>query len=181
MTRAISEGIVDENTIEEVLNFYNMAITSILSAMATEIGKAQSPNNWRLIMTAYNMIKIVDSAGIGLVYGLRYYGNGKLKPDEIIPYVQHHGLLWAYYGKVIEIVPKDLKNSLEAMYRGSDFKTLRDRFVPRNGKNGRFCLHKSSRNIFLCNHGFSLNLLREVTSTLTQGFFFVQLLQLCLK
>ncbi|TRY67940.1 hypothetical protein TCAL_03769 [Tigriopus californicus] len=124
--RAISEGIVEEETVEEVLNFYNMVITSILGAMATEIGKAQSPSNWRLIMTAYNMIKIVDSAGIGLVFGLRYYGNGKLKPDEIIPYVQHDGLLWAYYRKVVEIVPEGLKSDIESMYKGNDFKSLRD-------------------------------------------------------
>ena len=112
-----------------MLNFYNMATSTILGAMATEIGKAQSSNNWRFIMTAYNMIKIVESTGIGLVYGLRYYGNGKMKLNEMIPYVQHHGLLWAYYGKVNEIVPDDLKDVLEAMYEGNDFKTLRDRYT----------------------------------------------------
>ena len=106
-----------------------MATSTILGAMATEIGKAQSSNNWRFIMTAYNMIKIVESTGIGLVYGLRYYGNGKMKLNEMIPYVQHHGLLWAYYGKVNEIVPDDLKDVLEAMYEGNDFKTLRDRYT----------------------------------------------------
>ena len=52
-----------------------------------------------------------------------------MKLNEMIPYVQHHGLLWAYYGKVNEIVPDDLKDVLEAMYEGNDFKTLRDRYT----------------------------------------------------
>ena len=34
-------------------------------------GKAQSAMNWRLIMTTFNMIKIIESTGIGLVFGLR--------------------------------------------------------------------------------------------------------------
>ena len=36
-----------------------------------EIGKSSSGNNWRYSMTAFNTIKIVESAGIGLVFGLR--------------------------------------------------------------------------------------------------------------
>ena len=32
--------------------------------------------------------QIVESAGIGLVFGLRYYGNGVLKENELVIYVQ---------------------------------------------------------------------------------------------
>ena len=30
----------------------------------------------------------MESAGIGLVFGLRYYGNGVLKENELVIYVQ---------------------------------------------------------------------------------------------
>jgi len=39
-------------------------------------------------MTYFNMIKIIESTGIGLVYGLRFYENGQLDIKEMVTYVQ---------------------------------------------------------------------------------------------
>ena len=64
------------------------------------------------------------SAGIGLVFGLRYYGNGVLKEREMILYVQHHALLWEYYLKGKEIVPNDIKPVLDELYQGKAFNAL---------------------------------------------------------
>ena len=71
LIRSIDDITVDETIIEEVLFFYNMVTNTMLDFLATEIGKASSSTNWRLIMTSFNTIKIIESAGIGLVYGLR--------------------------------------------------------------------------------------------------------------
>ena len=128
-------------------------------------------------MTTFHMIKIIESTGIGLVYGLRYdgiglscvgfhmalnlkekskvivfflslsllvllpenslciltvnyiscfryYGNGHLKPEEMIIYVQHNELLWEYYRKSKEIVPEDLKEDIDELYQGEEFRVL---------------------------------------------------------
>ena len=53
-----------------------------------DAGDAQSSNNWRLIMTYFNMIKIIESTGIGLVYGLQFYGKGQLNIKQMVIYVQ---------------------------------------------------------------------------------------------
>jgi hypothetical protein len=58
LQKSIAENTADEQTIEEVLNFYNMATSTILNFLATEIGKASSSNNWRHIMTSFNTIKV---------------------------------------------------------------------------------------------------------------------------
>merc|ERR1719264_239515 len=130
LLKSIAEQTADEATIEEVLNFYNMATSRILNFIATEIGKASSSNNWRTIMTSFNTIKIVESAGIGLVFGLRYYGNGVLKENELVIYVQHHGLLWEYYRKGMELVPLELKPVLDDLYKGRAFQYLTRGAVP---------------------------------------------------
>ena len=52
--------------------FTQLSIFSTLPLQTPEIGKSSSGNNWRYSMTAFNTIKIVESAGIGLVFGLRY-------------------------------------------------------------------------------------------------------------
>jgi len=39
-------------------------------------------------MTYFNMIKIIESTGVGLLYGLRFYGFGQLSVPEMVTYVQ---------------------------------------------------------------------------------------------
>ncbi len=56
---------------DEIRDFYIMATTKILNSMEKDAGDAQSSMNWRLIMTYFNLIKIIESTGIGLVYGLQ--------------------------------------------------------------------------------------------------------------
>ena len=51
-------------------------------------------------MTYFNMIKILESTGIGLAYGLRFYGEGELSIEDMIVYVQHNALVWEYYRQV---------------------------------------------------------------------------------
>ena len=50
-----------------------------------DLGNAQSGNNWRLCMSYFNMLQLIESSGIGLVYGLRFYATGiqQLRVDII--------------------------------------------------------------------------------------------------
>ncbi len=79
------------NSLEQVravtlhLNLCNIALLCIV---AQDAGDAQSSNNWRLIMTYFNMIKIIESTGIGLVYGLQFYAIGQLDVKQMVTYVE---------------------------------------------------------------------------------------------
>ena len=39
-------------------------------------------------MTYFNMIKIIESTGIGLVFGLQFYGVGQLDISQMVTYVE---------------------------------------------------------------------------------------------
>lgn len=55
----------------DALEFYNLATNTLLTALEVDISRSQSSFNWRLIITYFNLIKILESQGIGLAYGLR--------------------------------------------------------------------------------------------------------------
>ena len=42
----------------------------------------------------------------------------------MIIYVQHNELLWEYYRKSKEIVPEDLKEDIDELYQGEEFRVL---------------------------------------------------------
>ena len=64
-----------------------------------------------------------------LFFLFRYYGNGVMKENEMIIYVQHHALLWEYYRKAKEIVLGDIKNMLDDLYKGKEFDMLAAGYV----------------------------------------------------
>ncbi len=39
-------------------------------------------------MTYFNMIKIIESTGIGLIFGLEFYGKGQLNVEQMVTYVE---------------------------------------------------------------------------------------------
>ena len=49
---------------------------------------------------------------------IRYLDQG------INPLLQHHGLLWEYYRKGMELVPLELKPVLDDLYKGRAFQYL---------------------------------------------------------
>lgn len=114
---------------QDVLDLYNLATSRILNTLEQQIGSAQSSNNWRLVMTYFNMIKVIESTGIGLVYGLRFYGRGQLTIPEMATYVQHNALVLEYYRQAKELVPNDIGVVLDALYEGEGFKIVAARYL----------------------------------------------------
>ncbi|XP_059091667.1 soluble guanylate cyclase gcy-37-like [Tigriopus californicus] len=111
------------NTVSEddILNFYSHATGTLLNALESDIGDAQSSNNWRIIMAYFNLVKILESMGIGLVYGLKFYNEGNLNIDDMVSYVRHSALVDEYYKQVKELVAKDIQSVLEALYEGDGY------------------------------------------------------------
>ncbi len=108
-------------TDKEILNFYNLATSRLLTALEEDLAMAQSGNNWRLLMSYFNMIQLMESSGIGLVYGLRFYARGQLSEDDIISYVRTNALLYEYYKQTRELIPADIGEQLTIFFNSEAF------------------------------------------------------------
>ena len=74
------------------------------------------------------MIQMIESSGIGLVYGLRFYATGKLSETEIISYVRTNALLYEYYKQAREMIPEDIGRELHATFNSEDFQIVNTRY-----------------------------------------------------
>ena len=109
---------------QDAMDIYNLATARFLNTMEELIANAQSSNNWRLIISYFNMIKVIESVGIGIVYGLRFYGSGQLVTHDMITYVQHNALVDEYYRQARELVPPDIGDVLDGLYEGEGYKIV---------------------------------------------------------
>lgn len=72
-------------------------------------------------MSYFNMIQLIESSGIGLVYGLRFYSQGQLDEDDIVSYVRTNALLYEYYKQSYEQMPKDVGELLVTLFNSEAF------------------------------------------------------------
>ena len=79
------------------------------------------------MLTYFNLIQLIESSGIGLVYGLRFYATGSLNENEIITYVRTNALLYEYYKQAREMIPGDIGQVLEETFRSEDFQIVNTR------------------------------------------------------
>ena len=89
--------------------------------MQEDLAAAQSGNNWRLLMSYFNMLQLIESSGIGLVYGLRFYSRGQLDEHDVISYVRTNALLYEYYKQARELIPYDIGQELHKLFNSEAF------------------------------------------------------------
>ena len=70
---------------------------------------------------------MLESSGIGLVYGLRFYATGQLNENEIISYVRTNALLYEYYKQAREMIPADIGRVLQKTFQSEDFQIVNSR------------------------------------------------------
>ena len=78
-------------------------------------------------MSYFNMIQLIESSGIGLVYGLRFYSSGKLDEKDIVSYVRTNALLYEYYKQARELVPEDIGKELNKLFSSQEFQIVNTR------------------------------------------------------
>ena len=100
----------------------------LLNEIQEDLAIAQSGNNWRLLMSYFNMIQLIESSGIGLVYGLRFYGQGQLSEKDVISYVRTNALLYEYYKQARELIPEDIGEELVKLFNSEDFIIVNTRY-----------------------------------------------------
>ena len=75
------------------------------------------------------MIQLIESSGIGLVYGLRFYATGRLDEKDIVSYVRTNALLYEYYKQAKELVPDDIGRKLNKLFTSQAFQIVNTRYV----------------------------------------------------
>ena len=85
-------------------------------------------------MSYFNMIQLVESSGIGLVYGLRFYSKGQLDELDIVSYVKTNALLYEYYKQAYEQMPLDIGDELVKLFNSEAFIIVNTRYVINCGK-----------------------------------------------
>ena len=73
-------------------------------------------------MSYFNMIQLVESSGIGLVYGLRFYSKGQLDDLDIVSYVKTNALLYEYYKQAYEQMPADIGDELVKLFNSEQLR-----------------------------------------------------------
>lgn len=80
-------------------------------------------------MSYFNMLQLIESSGIGLVYGLRFYNRGQLNEKDIVSYVRTNALLYEYYKQTRELIPGDIGAELHKLFNSQEFQIVNTRFV----------------------------------------------------
>jgi hypothetical protein len=93
------------------------------------LGDAQSGSNWRLLMTYFSMIQLIENAGAGLVYGLRFYATGRLEDQDVTSYVKTNALVYEYYKQARDLVPADIGREIHKLFNSEDFMIVNTRCV----------------------------------------------------
>ena len=80
-------------------------------------------------MSYFNMIQLIESSGVGLVYGLRFYAKGQLDTYDIISYVKTNALLYEYYKQAFEQMPTDIGDELVRLFNSEAFIVVNTRYI----------------------------------------------------
>ena len=78
-------------------------------------------------MSYFNLIQLIESSGIGLVYGLRFYNRGQLNEKDIVSYVRTNALLYEYYKQTRELIPADIGAELHKLFNSEEFQIVNTR------------------------------------------------------
>lgn len=68
---------------------------------------------------------MLESTGIGLIYGLKSFVHGKLSPASMVQFIQHNALVLEYYKRSKALVPDIVAAELDETFHGSNFAVLK--------------------------------------------------------
>ena len=133
--RAIISGVVEtdqndtsvELSQDQILDFYTMATFNLLSTLQDDLSKAQTAKNWRLLMSCFNMLQMIESSGIGLTYGLRFYARGRLSKRDMRAYLERNALRYEYFSSAKTLMPKDILEELTDVFNSEEYKVVNTR------------------------------------------------------
>ena len=76
-------------------------------------------------MIAYkNLLRAIENIGIAVVYGIRYYGTGRITHDNYVQFIRHDALGFEYIDQSKNFVPQVRKDYEALKSHGKDFPIL---------------------------------------------------------
>ncbi|XP_046389564.1 uncharacterized protein LOC124158484 [Ischnura elegans] len=102
----------EESSIAEVLQWYNSVNAATLDHMTNHIKEADNSGVWRYLIAFKNLLRSIENGGISMVYGINFFGRGKLQRANYIQYVKHDALSADLLNGALNFVP-----SLQTAYQ----------------------------------------------------------------
>ncbi|XP_071446194.1 uncharacterized protein [Hetaerina americana] len=95
----------EESSIAEVLQWYNSVNAATLDHMTNHIKEADNSGVWRYLIAFKNLLRSIENGGISMVYGINFFGRGKLPSRNYIQYVRHDALSSDLLSGALNFVP----------------------------------------------------------------------------
>lgn len=96
------------------MHWYRVVNAAMLEHMSNQIKETNESGVWRYLIALKNLLRSIESFGLSSVFGINYYGRGKLSPESFVSYIRH------------DVIAKDLLNaslnyvpSLKAIYKNA--------------------------------------------------------------
>lgn len=114
----------EEEDIQSILNWYNSADGVFLNHLSQDIRGTNSSAVWRYLIAYKNLLRAIENIGIAVVYGIRYYGTGRITHDNYVQFIRHDALGFEYIDQSKNFVPQVRKDYESVKSDGKDFPIL---------------------------------------------------------
>ena len=76
------------------------------------------------ISIVFCCIQLLESTGIGMVNGLKFFVHGRLSDVSIVQILEHNALVLEYYKRSKALVPDIVASELDQAFRGKKYAVL---------------------------------------------------------
>merc|ERR1719370_42069 len=96
----------DEEDIQSVLDWYNRVDAVFLDHLSQDIRGTNSSAVWRYLIAYKNLLRAIENIGIAVVYGIRYYGTGRITHENYVQFIRHDALGFEYIDQSKNFAPQ---------------------------------------------------------------------------
>ncbi|CAH0563810.1 unnamed protein product [Brassicogethes aeneus] len=82
----------NETKMNDVLNWYTAVNAAMLEHLTSEIKETDNSGVWRFLLSFKNLLKSIENIGISSVYGVNYFGKGKLRSEYYEKFIRHDAI-----------------------------------------------------------------------------------------
>ncbi|KAL1138257.1 hypothetical protein AAG570_009946 [Ranatra chinensis] len=84
-----SENEGEKANMSEALQWYTSVNGAMLAHLTDQIKETDNNGVWRFLIAFKNLLRSIEHTGISMVYGINYFGRGKLSRESYINYLRH--------------------------------------------------------------------------------------------
>ncbi|XP_035705961.1 uncharacterized protein LOC110846821 [Folsomia candida] len=92
----------NDSNIADVMEYYNQINDLMLEYLTKEIKDTNSSDLWRFLVSYKNLLRSIENVGISVVFGINYFGRGKLTINNHIKYIRRDTLGTEYLNSSLE-------------------------------------------------------------------------------